>query len=266
MDFMNEILNYKPYIELIATLGTFITVLIAVYTLYEIRRQRESTYKPEIFLDTFCYFTVNSPFLVDHKLNKYRTSKYNEIDNDKTKLEHINVNYRLENLGFGFAKSIECKWEFDYQQAFKELIKVMPKEYKFNKLLDFHILLNEFDTNYQKSFKPNDLEMQRVDFIQPSANGENRKNLTMPKIIVDTYLYFLLFKYKLTENIGVNFNFEDFKNMPKIKMKLKYKDLSNKMYYKTLKINIECASSQINDDNSIEMNKEFAIFYVHVNE
>lgn len=264
---MIEIINsYKPLIEIIANFVTLFAIIIAFYTLREIKKQRESIYKPELFLDTFCFLTLNNPFLLEHSLNSYRTTKYNERNKNSSGKEYINVHYKLENLGFGFAKSIECKWEFDYQKAFEELVKIMPKEYKFEKSLDNYLLLNELDLSYIKSFRPSDLEIKRIDFIQPSVNGKSTKKLVMPSIIVDSYLYFLLFKYNLTKKTGVNFDFENFKSMPKIKIKIKYKDLLNKTHYKILNVNIESACSQINDDNSLDTEKNFSVFYVNVKE
>ena len=259
---METILEYKSLIEMLAGLGTFIAAIIALYSIFELRRQRRAMYKPELFLDSFTFQVINNPFLLKHNLNKFR-GKYKH-KNKKTLSESLFVSYELENLGFGVAKSVECKWEFDYKLAYKAISTVSPSEYKWGKLIHYDMLSTDF--GFQKTFNHEDLKARKINFILPISQGGKKRSLTIPHIIVDCYLYFLLFKYDLTKEICETFHHEEFKEMPKLKLKLRYRDLANKAYKINLNIDVSCVSLQPNDNDTLNTMKDFAMFYFTINE
>ncbi|GEM_PF-2480459 len=259
---METLLKYKSLIEIFAGLGTFIAAIIALYSIFELRKQRRAMYKPQLFLDSFTFEAINNPLLLENNLNKFR-GKYNG-KGGKTLSESSFVLYELENLGFGVAKSVECKWEFDYKSAYKAISNVSPSEYKWDKLINYDILST--DLGFQKTFNPEDLKTEKINFILPISQGGKKRSLSIPEIIVDCYLYFLLFKHKLTEEICQTFYHEEFIEMPKLKLKLKYKDLANKTYRMNLNIDVSCVSFQLNNDGTLNTMKDFAMFYFTISE
>ena len=254
----------KPLIETLAGIGTFISALIALYTLFEIRKQRRSTYKPELFLDSFCFYAVDNPILIGKGvIPKFQNQPYNEKKEERDAEESIFVNYKLENLGFGFAKAVECQWEFDFHKCIIELKKVMPKEYVWGKTLDFHTI-NNHTTGFYTSVTSSSLNTQKIDFIKPTDHGDNKKLHVFPSIYINTYVLYLIFKHDLTQKSCKNFYYEEFNSLPKIKLILTYKDLANGLYKKTLTISMKAASGGA--EEVLDPTKKFAIFYVNVEE
>ena len=47
VDFLTQ---YKDFLLILAGIGTFISALIAVFTLIEVKKQRLSTYKPDVLI------------------------------------------------------------------------------------------------------------------------------------------------------------------------------------------------------------------------
>jgi hypothetical protein len=258
-------MSFSEWINIIASVGTFLSALIAAYTIIEVRKQRRSSYKPELFLDSFCYFASNNPLLY-HELVMYRVSPFNEIFEGKNENpKRISVNYKLENLGFGIAKSVECQWEFDYKKAIEIIEDQLPDGYYLNRVLDDYISLEHVSKSIYISFYLKDLEKQAFDFVRPASVGENKKHLAIPNIIIDCYLIVLILKYQLLENTCKNYRYEEFEDFPKVTLNLKYKDLQNKVYKKKLSLNISSASNQVEDSISFIKDHEYAIFYVKVN-
>jgi hypothetical protein len=55
------VIKHKEILNLLASIGTFISAIIALYTLLEVKKQRLSTYKPEILLKSFLVTIHKSP-------------------------------------------------------------------------------------------------------------------------------------------------------------------------------------------------------------
>ncbi|WP_163401514.1 hypothetical protein [Flavobacterium fluviatile] len=262
---MKELLDNKDLIEIFAGIGTFLSALVALYTLFEVKKQRKSTYKPELFLDSFYFDLVTNPFFVKkEKMMHFKNRDKGEKANKKKKenKSHIYVKYKLENLGFGFGKLIECKWEFDYNKAIKELKKIAPEEIIWDKILEYTSI--QRNDGFYDSFNYKDLEVQKIDFIAPHNINNEEKKETFPHSIIKIYVYYLIFKYELDVIEAKNFHHEEFKSLPQIKLKLSYKDLNGGIYRKTLKIKLNAFSYQIED--IMDCKKDICTFSVNVYE
>lgn len=268
-ELLNELLKNKSLIEILAAVGTFISALIGLYTLFEIKKQRKSTYKPELFLDSFYFELISNPFFVEKeglmrfKINDKTKKKKEKVDEeDEPNKNPIYVNYTLENLGFGFAKLIECKWEFDFNKAIKELKKIAPEDIIWDKL--FELITIERKDGFYDSFSPEDLKAQKIDFIAPHNRNKEKKTETFPHSIIKIYVYYLIFKYNLYLIEAKNFHYEEFKSLPQIKLKLSYKDLNGEIYRKTLKLKLNAFSYQI--EEIMDCRKKVSGFSVEVRE
>lgn len=260
---MEELIKHKPIIEILAAIGTFISALVALYTLLEIKKQRKSTYKPELFLDSFFFELATNPFFVEEeKLMKFKNNVKGNKKSKKRKDESIYVNYYLENLGFGFAKLIECKWEFDFEKAIKELKKIAPKNIEWSQILEYTSM--NFENGNHDSFNYNELKVQKIDFIAPDDKNSEKKSETFPHCIIKIYVYYLIFKHNLYFFEAKNFHYEYFKSLPNIKLKLSYKDLNGELYRKSLILEINAFSTQI--EEIMDCTKNVSSFVINVKE
>ncbi|MDY3338691.1 hypothetical protein PG279_05815 [Riemerella anatipestifer] len=254
------IIEHKEIINLLASVGSFISTIIALYTLIEVKKQRLSTYKPEILVKSFLVYINKSPlFLESDELLLFKTDNFNEYKSDKTKSKEYEISclYKIENLGFGLAKSIKVTWSFDMERALKILDKELDKEFYFTqcKPLKYYFLKQKNNENFQISFMNKNKIIQTTDYITPISVKEHTHYHTIPKDIVTIHFLYYIFKNNLTEkNSKTNYSSE-FKNFPQIKMKIEYYDLNNKKYINKYKLKTSIVTTQHED--KIDMSREF---------
>lgn len=261
---MGKIIEYKEIIEIFASIGTFLSALVATYTIFEIRKQRKSTYKPELFLDSFYFhFTIN-PFFDNQQMMRFFNFYFQESNKKKSgNINYIYVNYALVNLGFGFAKSINCEWDYDFKKAFNSVKAIAPDFITWGEVLSY-INIESSTPEFHDTFNKNDIQTSIIDFIAPSSNQERERTFTFPHILIKLHVYYLIFKYKLYNESATNFYHEEFKELPTIKLKLSYKDLNNETYIKNLKIRLTASSLQI--DDIINCKEDLASFSIDISE
>lgn len=263
---VDYLLHWKPYIEIIAAIGTFVSAIIALFTLTAVKKQRLATYKPELFLHSFCVVPTSSPlFSIDRV--RYKTTKYNDYSGESN-LEkfHPSILYKLENLGFGVASEIECQWQFDFNIASQKLKSILPNEYELKFHNKYFFLHRKGNEDFVHSASVNAIlekDIQKVDFIAPLQVKEHYSKHTIPEVIFFMYYLDVVFRNNL-------FSGERSKNfyhiadipMPKPILTASYKDLNNKRYKKKFQLDISCSVTQL--DEYIETSKEFCVFYFNV--
>lgn len=254
------ITEHKEIINIIASVGTFISAIIAIYTLLEIKKQRLSTYKPQLLLKSFIVYINKSPLCLESdELLLFKTENFNEYKNDtKTKKEfEISSLYKIENLGFGIAKNIKVSWIFDMQKALKILEKEFSQDFYFDedKPLNYYFLHKKSDANFQTSFINERIKIQTTDYIAPINVKEHTHYHTIPKDIIVIHFLYFIFKNKLLETVNKNTYGSYFENFPKVELKVQYYDLNKKKYINNYKFKTSIVVTQI--DDKIDMSKEF---------
>jgi hypothetical protein len=255
------LLEYKELIVIFSGIGTFISAMIAVFTLNEVKKQRLSLYKPEILIKSFLVSISKSPLQkVKEELMKYKTCDFNDYSNNynENKFE-INSKYKIDNLGFGIAKNIKCTWEFKTKKAITEIQKVLPTNYEFNwdKELNLYFLNNSENEDFYYSAFGN-IERQEIDYISPINVQKNNHLHTIPEIIIYTHYLFLIFKENLVGKKAENFHIFKFNNykFPEPILKVEYNDLNGKKYKYKYRFKITAVNLQIED--TLDLTKEFA--------
>ncbi len=250
----------KELVLILAGIGTFISSLIAIFTLKEVIKQRLSLYKPDILLKTFSVTISKSPLQREpEELLSYKVCNFNDysINDNNTKFEN-SAKYKVENLGLGVAKNIKCEWQFNTKKAIKEIEKIMTLNYSlsYHKNLNLYFLVNLRDDEFHYSSFAN-INKQSIDYISPINIQQHYHYHTIPEIIIFTHYLFLLFKKNLVEMTGENFHifsFEDYK-FPEPILKIEYRDLNNKKHSNKYIFKLQAVSTQIQD--TLDLTKEF---------
>lgn len=253
------IMEHKEIINLLASVGTFISAIVALYTLGEVKKQRLSTYKPELVLKSFIVYINKSPLLLEpSELLKFKTGIFNEYKDSKTEKDFdVSSLYKVENLGFGLAKNIKLTWTYNMHEALRLLEGEFYNDLYFSqfKPLKSYFLQKRSDENFQISFKNENKLIQTIDYIAPINVKEHTHYHAIPRdIIVSQFLYFIL-KKKLINKISKNTYVFDFEEFPKAELKVEYNDLNGKKYRNNYKFKTSIVVTQIGDE--IDMSKEF---------
>lgn len=116
----------KEILIIITSIGTLISSLAALFTVIELKKQRNVSYIPEILLDDSRYSLFISPNIFETypmsflktDLNEKESYTESELNNREQFLQ-----VELYNVGIGTAKKIETEWDFNFRKASKVLEK-----------------------------------------------------------------------------------------------------------------------------------------------
>jgi len=249
-------------VSIFASIGTFISSLIAIYTLIEVKKQRLSTYKPEILIKSFLVYISKSPLFVrKEELLEFSTANFNEYHEKKEKSETIyNISplYKVENLGFGPAKNIKLTWSFDIAKALNLIETEFPEDLYFSqhKPLKYFFLNKRNDDDFHLSLTNEKIHIHNIDYIPPINIKEHKHSHVIPKdILVAHFLYYVL-KNKLTKKINENsFGCGKFDEFPKVKLRIDYFDLNKKKYTQKYCFKTSIVTTQV--DKELDTTKEF---------
>lgn len=259
---LNEI---KEIVLIVSGIGTFVSALVAMFTVLEIKKQRLSSYKPEIILDSFVSFFFADKFLTKDDNIRYKTTKY--LENNQRPLKEtdktISMHYLLQNIGFGTAKYVEGYWSFDYKKASKVLQRYINEDYVIENDSGGFSIRNE-KTDFWLFFSKSNLEKDTIDFILPESQGENGKGQIVPNIITKVYAYYVVFKYNIKVGVNEEPCYEEFDELPKPKFKVTYKDFNNKKHAKTFELTFKYAGNNFEVPN--QEKNECGIFYIDITE
>lgn len=273
------LLQNKELINILSGIGTFLSVLIAIYTISEIKKQRLSTYKPELIIKSFIVYLNKSPLIKEYdELIKYKVENFNEYDKkpfkDKNGDEYsVSPLYKIENYGFGPAKKISLIWKYDVEEAINEISKILYDDYHFNEFKDkkktsffeetnrlhYYFLNNKKNEQFQISFYNKKKTIQGIDYLPPINIKEHSHYHAIPSEIINSYFIYFLFANKLIKKRNKHSFGNEIKEMPKVSLELKYDDINGKTYIKNFEFKLSIIITQI--DDYIDTDKEFA--YLH---
>ena len=251
------IIKNKELIIILSGIGTFISSLIAIFTLIEVKRQRLALYKPDILIKSFFTSISKSPLQKEKgELILFKTSDFNDYSNKYKELKfEVGSKYKVENLGFGIAKNIKCEWNFDTKKAIKFIEKNISNRHKlhFIKELNLYTLEDKNNEDYRYASNAN-IRENTIDYISPINIQKHFHFHTIPEIITFTHYLYFLFELKLIGTSGKNFHIFDYKDykFPNPVLKISYKDLNGKKYKKKFKFKVSAISSQIGDISDLK--------------
>lgn len=255
------LLKNKDLIIILASIGTFVSAMIAVFTLFEVKKQRLSLYLPDILIKSFTVSISKSPlFKEKEELIQYKTSDFNNYSNDYNNIEfEVSAKYRVDNVGFGVAKNLICQWQFDTKKAIKVIEKILPSDFNisWHKDLNIYFLDNLKNEDFHYSANAN-IDKQGIDYITPISVQKHFHLHTIPEVIIFCHYLFLIYKNNLTEKSGENFNvfeFYDYK-FPMPTLRIKYKDINGKKHKRNYKFKLTAVNTQV--DEVLDLTKEFA--------
>jgi hypothetical protein len=259
-DIFDIIKNNQHILNTVFGLGTLVSVIVAIITLKEVIKQRQSMYKPEVLIKSFYLSISKSPlFKETAELLLFKTAPFNDYSVNYNDLPFsINKNYKIDNVGFGPAENIICEWKFDTSTAIKKIKEILPEKMHFNFLnsLDLYLLVIENNQDFHYSANAR-IQEQEISYISPINVSDHYHLHAIPEIIIFSYYLFLIFKKGLIQKSCPNFGVFEFEDFPQPELYIKYYDLNGKKYTKKFQFEITAISLQV--EENILMDKEFAM-------
>lgn len=230
-------------ISILACISSVAAAIIYYFTLKEIRKQRQTTYKPEIFVDNKQFFIksysdekVSKSFFWDDKIKYDQT---NNVDNVS------NFSLKCYNIGLGTAKNVKIIFKIDINDFIKTinlLISDMESkiriESKRNMISIYADEINKTITHFEIN-----QNQQLVSFILPvSYNKKEYDFVKLPNYFMDLYtIYFYLRSKQIKESKQNNFTLDVFYN-PIFSIQINFEDVHNDKHTKEFLLKFEVFS------------------------
>ena len=233
----------------LSTLGTLAASLAAFYTILEMKRQRERSYRPEIvFTSTQFHLYSNEtdelPILFSYIPLTIEDRKGVFSIGSK-------INLLLYNVGFGAAKNISFQFDFDLLKAQSIINNNSPR----NKSTGTQkINVNcENDAIYIDGPSANSFisinRAYKISVLLPSSNEYNIINAHIP---IDISTLFSAYCYVAIHNRSD----KSFLKFPPINLVINYQDISDKVFQKKFEILLTFRSGTfIEYHNEISINE-----------
>lgn len=240
-------------VSALASLGTLVTAFIAYRAIIATKKQREASYRPDLYLET-----TNARLLSpDYPLGSVRflqEKRVQPIDGHKV-ADDPEVSYdttrfvapqrwmicHIYNIGLGAAKAVEHHWEFDFEDAVEVL-----KYFATNSPLELSdkmegdetkTLLHLHDNRSGYSQYIFDLELDKksfTDFIMPNRQPLISTQVTISSAYLTILTAFLMYKYPFVDEGYAEHIEEKFSELPSLYLHIAYDDIHNKRHKKRI--------------------------------
>lgn len=162
-------LSVNDWIALVSSIGTFLSSIFVLVTLFELRTQRKQSYMPELVIPDVCF--------------NYNNEHPNYIkiwmtDDDK------GLSLKVHNIGLGVAKNIDFEWHYDIHGMIEKFYQLNCED-KGEITLDseenrLYYIKNK-ETLAGSSLS---IDNRHVDFLLPYSDSAEPYNLELPNSYV----------------------------------------------------------------------------------
>ncbi|PJG60255.1 hypothetical protein [Aeromonas cavernicola] len=236
-------MNTTEWISLLSSIGTLVTAIIAACTLFELFRQRKSSYKPDLSV------LQNNFQLRSRKISNVELAiewgKLNEEGDDLFYFAGLTV----VNVGFGAAKNVTAKWIFEMDRLLDEVNYLAQKTHQPFYIEKTAHMLSIKHKSSDKFMVTVNVDTEEFEYLLPLSQDNTGREVRLPPsytFLVSSYL-----SLKACNDI----KFENL-NIPNITLELSYYDIG-KGKHKT-KHKIECKVMSITTKEG-ESASEFGI-------
>ncbi|MFW6272846.1 MAG: hypothetical protein ACOC2U_03605 [bacterium] len=226
------IFTITDWISILAAIAALITAVVTLLTVREIKKQREHSYQPDLDIANFNVYVYrydNDEEDEDYNKNLIFLFYSKQKLNDDTKIDGYNeLVLDVNNIGFGAAKTINWKWDFDFV-AVKKLLNLSENEFKLEKEKDeLNIEIPDLRIGWAY-YLVEENETDYINFILPYSI-ENRENtFRLPNYFIDL---FWLYKSKGV----VSKTYDSDENFPPLKLTMTYLNIDGKKFEKRFNI------------------------------
>ncbi|MDP5214977.1 hypothetical protein ORJ66_18145 [Pseudoalteromonas tunicata] len=222
-----EDIALKDWVAIVSSIGTFISSIIVLVTLFELRKQRKQSYMPDLVTSDICFDYNNEP---EQHVKMWCTD-----DNEFLSL-------KFSNVGLGVAKNISFKWNFDIHE-------MIEKFYNLSNSDDSDLYLDSDENRlYYKQHgelvagSSLSIDDRRLDFLLPYENNQNNFKLELPNsfLTISAAIYKNSYKHKI-------FDENSFENtLAPLTLSIKYKDVGGSIINKKLNIKVSFFTKSVN--------------------
>ncbi|WP_108944189.1 hypothetical protein [Shewanella halifaxensis] len=207
------------WISLGSSIGALAAASISLFTLLELFKQRRASYLPDLCLVQKRFQLKQSDYM-DIKLPLI----WHDVNGEQSSFMYF-ATIELLNVGFGAAKNISVKWEFD-ELKFVEAVNQLAQE------THQPFFITENDGTLRVNVKEGKgcsgstkHSFNQFEYLLPLNHGSTGREISVPSsYTMLTSIYLSLFAVKSPYN---DFCFDDV-NIPRLQLKLQYYDIGKR--------------------------------------
>jgi hypothetical protein len=221
-------------VALIASIGTCAAAIATFWTVREMAKQRQTSYRPELVLQAI-YFKGSPDIENGFPFNWRRNSDVDE----NAKVARFTI--PLSNIGLGAAKNVRVLWSWPIQEVVSlsnELAtKIEAKLYlKYNN--EIEMLEVKSDTKMQLAVSWGNQKLQIIDYILSAATPHDSVMIEIPFAYVTT-VSGLLFFWQSAEQQKKSPAKTHFPSIPPLTVNICYLDITNNEHNTLFHLNFE---------------------------
>jgi len=235
-------------IAIISALATLAAAVIYYFTLHELKKQRENTYRPHLFIDDI-YFYVQGirkgELMFPRKWGDNPKVSGTFLNFSQENFVLSDFGLKCYNIGFGTAKKISISFSYDIDAFIEQVTKLnelVPEDKKITvKKENFFI---SFDCrNKELPFLNSGIAIESVlkHYISYALPVNVKSDYSYIKLPIH-YLEILNVYIFLFSSIPDKQGLDTELNIPAITSEIKYSDISNKEFSKNLTVTTELSS------------------------
>ena len=230
---MKNFIDYSPFLAALATFVTafvtFLSVRLTKKSIAEMEKQRESSYKPELYIGE----SLNIELCSLQIYERYRSFGYLQYgliqQGDETVKPTQSCYIEIFNAGFGAAKNVSYEWDFDKKKLQKQIESSDPQnEYTDTTFSCGELKHSEFirEEKHERNFNPPFI-------IRPNERTDKPTRIKLCKKFVDLISIFSYILREKKRNLKKNIDIPD---VFTLYLSFEYSDIYDKKYYKKYKL------------------------------
>jgi hypothetical protein len=251
--------QFKYWVDVLAASSSvftafiaFVSIAIALFSLREARKQRESSYQPDLFFS----FPNTMKTQITNFQNGYRDVECIVFDEEMKKSKVQGIPHTIENIGLGSAKDVHIQWTFDFKKAYDVIEKAVKKPTQISILNDSD--LNLSDTNGNELIGTTNKYIDnsvKYDFVLPRKDERFTKTPVIPQEIHAVFAIMFLVRHKVFDREKLDQLYtEEYKRFPPLIAYLTYSDIAEKSYSKKFRVKLS-SGLYLFQDEDIDLNK-----------
>jgi 3-methyladenine DNA glycosylase AlkC len=241
------------FISALSSIGTLFTAFIAYRAIMATKKQREASYRPDLYLETSTarllspdYPFGSVRFLQEKRIEPtdgHKVAGDPEVPYDTSRFvapQRWMISH-LFNIGLGAAKAVEYYWEFDFEDAV-EVLKYFRKDSSLE-LSDERtgdeiktvLHLEDKRSGYNQYIV--DLELDNkssTDFIRPNSTPLISTQVTVSSAYLTILVALLMYKYPFVDEGYAEHIDDTFDELPSLYLNIAYDDIHNKRHTKRI--------------------------------
>lgn len=218
------------WINIVIASVAFLTAIITLFTINEMRKQRIHSYHPDLNMANFSFYVYKGDF--DEEFKTVSLYSYRDKQDENSPIKGYNeLTININNIGFGVAKDIKWRWNFDLEKAKEAICNNDIVSWK--KKEDF-LCIDSKDLNIEWIY---DIEEENIgssfNFILPYSNENRQTEIIIPSYFIDMYWLYMVIELLIRKKEIIKIDF------PSLELYLNYTDIHAKKLEKIFFINLK---------------------------